>query len=424
MAWPHPPDFNEAIQNPRHCFADGELQQGQPAVNALGLPWPRSGNSADVYKLLCPNDQLWAIKCFTREVHGLRERYQAVSEHLQRRQMRFMVEFHYLEQGIRIHGNWYPIVKMRWVEGLQLNEFVKEYLGRPILLERLADMWVRLSQELRNADITHGDLQHGNVLLVPGSKAATLKLRLVDYDGLVVPALAQSKSGEMGHPNYQHPQRLSGGTGDGDADRFAHLVIYSAVRCLVIGGQSLWDRFDNGDNLLFREQDFREPSQSVLFRELWEGNHPLTRTLVGYLLLASRAPLHKVPLLSDLVVNGQLRFLSPGEQTRAEAMLRGDARIGKMTATMRRPRMAKPADSPSATTPMSPPTAPQATVDELIAALRDRDPRVRERAALSLAACGSEARPAIAALRDALNDSDAAVRNYAAQALFDLDPLP
>jgi hypothetical protein len=28
-----------------------------------------------------------------------------------------MVDFSYLENGVRIAGAWYPIVKMRWVEG-------------------------------------------------------------------------------------------------------------------------------------------------------------------------------------------------------------------------------------------------------------------------------------------------------------------
>jgi hypothetical protein len=36
----------------------------------------------------------------------------------------------------------------------------------------------------------------------------------------------------------------------------------------VRGGSGLWERYDNGDNLLFREEDLRNPPQSALFREL------------------------------------------------------------------------------------------------------------------------------------------------------------
>ncbi|MBY0525969.1 MAG: alpha/beta hydrolase [Gemmataceae bacterium] len=322
MAWPHPPDYNEAVQNPRHCFADPELQQGQPALNALGLPWPRSGNSADVYKLTCPNDQVWAVKCFTREVRGLHDRYQAISDHLQKRQLPFMVEFHYLDQGIRIRGNWYPIVKMRWVEGLQLNELVKEYIDKPQVLQRLAQMWVRLAEKTRRFQITHGDLQHGNVMLVPGRTPGMLRLRLVDYDGLVVPALADARSDELGHPNYQHPHRLREGITDADADRFSHLVIYTALRCLIVAGRPLWEKHDNSENLLFREKDFQDPAGSPLFRDLAELNDPEIWALVGQLLLASQGPLDQVPRLQDLLAeDGKVPPLAATESARAERCL-------------------------------------------------------------------------------------------------------
>ena len=38
-------------------------------------------------------------------------------------------------------------------------------------------MWVRLAQELVDAQMGHGDLQHGNVMLVP--RGQTLALRLI-----------------------------------------------------------------------------------------------------------------------------------------------------------------------------------------------------------------------------------------------------
>ena len=78
MTWLLSQDYNEAIQDPASSFADPELRRGNPAVNALGLPMPRSGNFADVYELQCPSNK-WAIKCFTRQVSGQRERYSEVS---------------------------------------------------------------------------------------------------------------------------------------------------------------------------------------------------------------------------------------------------------------------------------------------------------------------------------------------------------
>ena len=52
----------------------------------------------------------------------MQARYAAISSHLERNRRKFAVEFRYLEEGIRIKGNWFPVLKMRWVEGFTLNE--------------------------------------------------------------------------------------------------------------------------------------------------------------------------------------------------------------------------------------------------------------------------------------------------------------
>jgi hypothetical protein len=98
MPWPLSQDYNEAVQDSRLCFADDELRAAQVVTNALGLPMPRSGNFADVYEMFAAaGDRRWALKCFTRAVPGQRERYAAISDQLGLAQLRFTVEFRYLE---------------------------------------------------------------------------------------------------------------------------------------------------------------------------------------------------------------------------------------------------------------------------------------------------------------------------------------
>ncbi len=312
MPWPSSQDYNEAVQNPAHCFADPDLQAAQAATNALGLPMPRSGNFADVYQLRSPAGRSWAVKCFTRRVSGLRDRYRAVSAHLAAARLPFTVDFEYLEQGVRVRGRRYPALKMHWVEGLLLNEFVRQHLDRPATLEALADLWARVGRRLRREGIAHGDLQHGNVLLVPGRDAGSLALRLIDYDGMWVPALAGLPSGEVGHPAYQHPRRLREQTYSAEVDRFPLLVVYTALRALAAGGGALWDRHDNGDNLLFSRQDFEAPGKSALFYQLLKLGDPAIRFLAENLIDAARKPLEETPLLEDLVLGG------PASQARAE----------------------------------------------------------------------------------------------------------
>jgi mono/diheme cytochrome c family protein len=158
---------------------------------------------------------------------------------------------------------------------------------------------------LRDANVAHGDLQHGNVLLVSGGKARALGIKLVDYDGLWVPALAGQKSFEVGHPAYQHPQRLREGTYSLEVDRFSHLVIYTALCSLALRGRPLWERYDNGDNLLFCQQDFQAPGGSALFRELLEVRDPQVCRLAAALAWAAQQPLEQTPLLEELAAVGR-----------------------------------------------------------------------------------------------------------------------
>jgi formylglycine-generating enzyme required for sulfatase activity len=310
MPWPSSQDYNEAVQHPASCFADDDLRAGEAVTNALGLPLPCSGNFADVYHLRCPGGE-WAVKCFTRQVVGLHQRYAAVSEHLGQARLSFAVPFQYLDQGIQVHGAWYPVVKMRWVEGLTLNEFVRNALDRPALLDALGQLWLRMARRLRECRMAHGDLQHGNVLLVPAKGGESLHLRLIDYDGMWVPALAAVKSGEVGHPNYQHPQRLREGTYSQEVDRFALLLVATALRCLQVGGRALWERYDNGDNLLFKEADFAFPHQSPLFAELLRLPDPAARSIAARLMAAAQKPLEQTPLLEEVLSDNQAEQAVP-----------------------------------------------------------------------------------------------------------------
>jgi hypothetical protein len=327
MTWPVSQDYNEAVQSPQTAFAEAELRGGEPVRNPLGIPMPCSGNFADVYQLQGASGARWALKCFTRHVPGLQERYHQISKHLADTRLPFTVDFQYLAQGIRIGDQWYPILKMQWVEGQLLNEFVRANLDRPALLEALAQIWQRMARRLHDSRVAHADLQHGNIILVPGSKVNALAGKLIDYDGMWVPALAQSKSGEVGHPNYQHPQRLRDEVYSAEVDRLPVLAIASALRCLAVAGRQLWDRHDNGDNLLFREADLAQPDRSVLLRELWNIADPAAHALVGHLALGLTAALERVPLLHELMIENRVTPLTPAQEEQVAALLGRGAKV-------------------------------------------------------------------------------------------------
>jgi serine/threonine protein kinase len=324
--WPNADDYRQAIQNLRDSVEDEELRAGQPSLNARRKALLWAGNFAVVFRIECPQTgNTWALKCFTRPVVGQRDRYRRIAEELERARLPFTVDFRYLEQGVRAGGQWFAALKMRWVEGLALNQFVEKHLQQPQNLKMLLELWPKLAARLREARIAHADLQHGNVLLVPRERGA-LALRLVDYDGMYVPALAGTRSGEVGHPAYQHPQRLREGTYNADVDRFSHLVIYTAIRCLTVSRTGLWQRFNTGENLLFRDSDFRRPEASELFRALWRIGDAQAQALVGRLILACRRPLGESALLQEIVgTDGQVLPLSRDEYVMVEATMGAEA---------------------------------------------------------------------------------------------------
>jgi WD40 repeat protein len=303
MNWPSPKDFNDAIRNPAAAFTDPDLKDADPVVGPGGQPISRPGDSSDVYQLCAADDRSWAVKCFTRPVPALGHRYARIREALDRAVVPFAVRFDFLDDALRVGGQWCPVLKMDWVEGSFLNEVARDRAGSPAVLDDLFRQWVRLCRELREAGIAHGDLQHRNIILVPGANPGEYAIKLIDYDGMFVPALANEPSGETGHPNYQHLARAAE-VYSPDLDRFPHLVIATALKGLSVHGPGLWQRYDTGDNLLFTAADFRNPAASPLLRELWQTNHPVLRTLVGNLVLACLRPIPQTRWLDEIAGDG------------------------------------------------------------------------------------------------------------------------
>ena len=311
--WPTDVDYFEAVQSPPTRFADPELQQAEAVTNRMGLPVSCSGNFAVVFRLRSRQGQEWAVKCFTRPVANLQQRYAAIARHLQSRSLSCMVPFEYLERGIRVRNEWYPVVKMAWVQGLTCREFLSSNLqDKSIILGLMYLLW-KLSRVLYENDISHGDIQHGNIMITTDGKHKFL--RLVDYDGMWVPAVAGIPSGEYGHRHYQHPQRR--GYYGPAMDHFPLLVMYTALYALSVSGDrgGMWQRYDQGDNILFTEGDFQEPGKSGLLRGLWWSGEEGLRRLVGHLVLGLRCEVDQVQPLGELVrYNGlelvELRALS------------------------------------------------------------------------------------------------------------------
>ena len=294
MAWPNQVDFTAAIQNPQLCFDDPDLRASQVNLGRIGLPVMYPGRFACVYQVSHGGVD-YAVRCFTTEVADQGERYQRLSDYLNHTAFPgSFVNFQYLDRGIKVRNAWYPAVKMDWVEGLRLEKYINENLGEPEKLKVLSLRWRAERTALNSLGIAHNDLQHGNCLVQGDSR-----IRLVDYDPIFLPAFGGQPSPELGHKNYQHPQRTSQDF-DANSDNFPALVIYLSIRALS-ADSSMWQRFNTEDNLIFRKEDFEYPERSECFRALKVIPDSTVLSLASYLEEYCSLPVGQVPDLGVIL---------------------------------------------------------------------------------------------------------------------------
>lgn len=292
MPLPRGDEYNQAVQNPRVCFSDNILQSCHVETNPLGLPKPYSGGFTTTYRLL-NSSHSWAVRCFTREISDLQRRYHAIGNFLSNNTCEILVDAKYLSNGIKVNGIFHPIIKMKWLDGEPLNNYItKVHQNKGILQNTLSD-FDSLIKTLERFGIAHGDLQHGNIIVKNN------KQYLIDYDGMYFPELSSLRVNELGHPNFQHPKRTTGDFNQ-KIDRFAAIVIYTALKSLTIA-PSLWTKFDNGDNLLFTGKDFNDPQNSQLIRELI-GYTDLTK-LANNLIAVCSWDFNKIPTLAEFITS-------------------------------------------------------------------------------------------------------------------------
>src|SRR5579859_6315870 len=282
--------YQAAVQHPTTAFSDPELRAASVTTGRLGLPRAVAGNFAVTYQLHSAARR-WAVRCFHRDAADRAQRYAAISTTLRTLGSDAFVQIAYLPAGIRVGQAWYPVTKMPWLDGRTFNRAVEERLGRPAALHDLEQRFVQLVADLGRRGVAHGDLQHGNILVDPSGA-----LRLVDYDGMYVPALRGLKASETGDPNYQHPGRHE--QFDANLDRFSALVIAVALRALA-AQPGLWQTYNSDDNLLFRRADFVAPSRSALFRAL--SALAETHDVAAHLAHACAEDYARIPSLDDFL---------------------------------------------------------------------------------------------------------------------------
>lgn len=328
FSWPTPQDYNEAVQSPAFCFNDAELKTGVTELNEFGLPRPISGGFASVYHVR-NGEREFAVRCFLSRVSNLQFRYEAITEHLAKARAPWAVPCEFISQGMLVGSTWFPILKMEWIKGDTLGGWIEKNLDDPLKLCFVREQFVQVVAELKRHGIAHGDLQPANILVMSDGS-----VKLVDYDGMFVPALSGARANELGHKNFQHPQR-SAVHFDVDVDRFSAWLIATALDILAFDPK-LWQLLNCGDDaLLFRSVDLADPDHSYTFSVLEVHENEEIVRLARMIRTLCRGELGEVPSLLDSSVEVDVA-LPPVEYT--EPPQADDASIERFQVVPRRVR--------------------------------------------------------------------------------------
>ncbi|MBP1464438.1 N-acetylmuramoyl-L-alanine amidase [Candidatus Chloroploca sp. M-50] len=265
MDWPSVRDYDEALQSIDLCFPKQPKLATAELISAdkFGLPMGSSGSSAVVYKIRI-QEKDYALRCFTSEVNNHRERYQLLHEYVHRQSLSSFVKFQYLVEGISVNHHMYPVLLMDWANGKSLSDYIADSLAlsQTDKLRGLVQHWFALYFALRQINMAHGDLQHGNILI--DTKGIP---HLIDYDGIYTPTMASYRPKEFGHRHYQHPERERRNYYAEDMDSFSVLVV--AISLLALAERpNLWRQFYHAENLIFEDKDFTNAGETSLWHEL------------------------------------------------------------------------------------------------------------------------------------------------------------
>ena len=283
-----------------------------PNPNYPDEPWYSTGGLAIVFKLKL-KDKLYALKCFYTEANERQERLGLIAAYLKQNPSTYFVDFTYLEDELWVEsdndeGQGYPVVLMEWVEGKTLDNYLEQICSQNNIpaLKNLYFQFCNLAWWLQQQPVAHGDIKHDNLIVTPDGK-----LKLIDYDGVFVPALRGRKANEKGSPCYQHPKR-DAYFFDKNLDDYSLLVLQ--ITLLALQQQpKLFTEHYNGDGIILKDIDYRNFAQSPIKTILWQLPEVKIPLLLSQLQgnLNNLSAIDLMPLLQDVA---WINWLVGGQQ--------------------------------------------------------------------------------------------------------------
>lgn len=245
-----------------------------------------SGGYAVSYPYVVNNEK-WGFRCWHKNIDDIQRKLEIVSDTIQKAHLPFLCDFTYVEKGIVVDGNVYPIIRMRWIDGSSIKDYAYKNRNDSKLIKDLSEKFLLLVGEMHKHSFAHGDLQHENIRVGDDSN-----LYLIDYDSFYCKELNGEPDIIVGLSDYQHPSRAKNRTVSEKLDYFSELIIYLSL--IAIGlSPNLAEKYkiNDADRLLFEAKDFEDLHKSSIYNDLKSLNdnkvNNLLKILEDYLLKPS-----------------------------------------------------------------------------------------------------------------------------------------
>ena len=296
---PNKYDYIEAITDKSNLLIENAIKNGLSVEDINGNF--HEGAYSIVFKIKFHNKELalrcWKCICYDDCV-TLCRRMMCISNELREIQLPYFMDFNFYERGIVTSKGIYPIMLMDWTNDLNLKQYISENLSNPEKLYMLANNFTMMAADLHTFQISHGDLQHGNILVNDAGK-----LILVDYDSMYVPALEGFSDDIKGLDGYQHPARRNNPKLTPKADYFSELIIYASLIALAKMPQ-LWEELgiEDTETLLFSAEDIESKGTSSVFQilDVDEELGRLSTTIKSFII---RSSINDLKPLEEVVIS-------------------------------------------------------------------------------------------------------------------------
>lgn len=259
-----------------------------------------------------------ALRIWHKEIPEIKKRTAQISTYLSLQvQLKYFINYEYISNAIKFDsGIKLDAVLMDWGDGFTLKDYIDNLLHSNIdekskkheLLE-LARSFFELFTDLHKIHVSHGDLQHGNILIKNSSG-----IKLIDYDSLYVPTMGSNISQvTSGLSGYQHPLRSSSLYSTERNDYFSELVIITSLVYLS-EDLSVWDDFSimNDDySLLFNSKDYSDFKNSNVFKRGIIKSNSLKKLLNEIVLTLAVKDIEKLHPIEDIIARVGLDWKIP-----------------------------------------------------------------------------------------------------------------